>query len=201
MKKPLFITFEGGEGSGKTTQSKRLLEYFKFRKIPCVWTREPGGTEVAEAIREVLVHHDMDVTTELLLALAARNEHLLHVILPSLEKGNIVICDRFVDSSLCYQGHKLGVDRVLNLHKEIFGNIMPDITFFIDVPVEEGLVRANQRGGNNRFESAPIELHEKLRLCFNKLVELFPERIIKIDGLKSEDEIANIVIKRVNDDR
>jgi dTMP kinase len=197
MTKSLFITFEGGEGSGKTTQSKRLLEYFKSQNIPCIWTREPGGTKVAEVIREVLIHNDMDVTTELLLALAARNEHLHEVIFPALKAGQVVICDRFIDSSLCYQGHKLGVDKVLHLHKEVFGDIMPDMTFFIDVPVKEGLARAQNRGGNNRFESVPMETHEKLRQCFNKLVEIFPERIIKIDGLKTENEIENIIIERI----
>jgi dTMP kinase len=197
MKRPLFITFEGGEGSGKTTQSKGLHEYFKSINIPCIWTREPGGTKVAEAIREVLIHNDMDVTTELLLALASRNEHLHHIILPALKAGKAVICDRFIDSSLAYQGHKSGIDKVLNLHKEVFGDIMPDMTFFIDIPVKEGLSRAQQRGGNNRFESASIETHEKLRQCFNRLVEIFPERIIKIDGLKTINEIENIIIERV----
>ena len=201
MNKPLFITFEGGDGSGKTTQSKRLHLYLKSKNIPCIWTREPGGTNIAELIRDVMVNNNMDVTTELLLALAARNEHLQHVILPALRKGEIVICDRFIDSSLAYQGHKLGIEKVLKLHKEVFGDIMPDITFFIDVEVQEGLARAKARGGNNRFDNAPVAMHEKLREYFLKLVDIFPERIIKIDGLKSPDEIENIIIERVENVR
>ena len=197
MKRALFITFEGGEGSGKTTQSKRLQEYFHQKNIPSIWTREIGGTNIAESIRDLIVHNEMDITTELLLAIAARNEHLIHVIMPALEKREIVICDRFVDSSLCYQGYKLGIETVLKFHQQVLGSIMPDISFFIDVPVEEGLKRAVKRGGNNRFESMPIETHEKFRQCFHQLVEMFPERIIKIDGLKSEDEISEIIIEKV----
>ncbi len=195
--KPLFITFEGGEGSGKTTQSKRLVEYLNSHGKDAVWTREIGGTPLAEKIRELIFSSEMDTVTEMLLVMAARSEHVKHVIKPALAARKIVVCDRFIDSSLCYQGAELGFDKVLKLHNEVFENLMPDITFFIDVPVEDGLRRAGARGGNNRFEARPIAMHQKLRENFNKLVALFPNRIIKIDGLKSQDEIAEEVLKHV----
>lgn len=197
MKKPLFITFEGGEGSGKTTQSKRLAEYLKSSNIDAIWTREIGGTPAAEKIRDIVIHEDIDVKTQLLLAVAARNEHLIHVILPALAQQKVIICDRFIDSSLCYQGYQLGFDLVLRLHKEILGGIMPDITFFIDIDVQEGLARAGIRGGNNRFEAMPLEVHEKFRENFHKLVEMFPSRIVKIDGRQSQDQIFEIIKERV----
>ncbi|MGV2432739.1 MAG UNVERIFIED_CONTAM: dTMP kinase [Rickettsiaceae bacterium] len=197
MTKPLFITFEGGEGSGKTTQSKMLFEYYQGQNIPSIWTREPGGNVIAEKIRELIIYNDMDVKTELLLALAARSEHLKDVILPALKEGKIVICDRFVDSSMCYQGYKLGMEKVLTLHKEVFGDIMPDITFFIDVPVEIGLKRAISRGSSNRFENMPQNIHEKFRECFHNLVKMFPDRIVKVDGTSSPEEIFSIIIKEL----
>jgi dTMP kinase len=136
-----FITFEGGEGSGKTTQSKLLFEYLKSQNIKCIWTREIGGTEIAEKIRDIILHNEIHIMTELLLVMAARKEHIENVILPALLGGVTVVCDRFIDSTLCYQGQSLGIAKVLGLHKEVFGDFFPDLTFFIDVPVEEGLRR------------------------------------------------------------
>ena len=190
-----FITFEGGEGSGKTTQSKRFFEYLTSQNIKCIWTREIGGTIVAEKIRDIILHNEMDYMTELLLVMAARKEHVDKVILPALKNGITVICDRFIDSTLCYQGGYLGVDNVLDLHKKVFGNFMPDITFFIDVPALEGLKRAGIRGGNNKFEDKDISEHEKIRQNFLRLVEMFPERIIKINGMQSEDEVAKELMR------
>jgi dTMP kinase len=189
-----FITFEGGEGSGKTIQSKRLYEDLKSKNIPCIWTREIGGTPVAEKIRDIILHNEMDYMTELLLIMAARKEHVDKVILPALQNGVIVICDRFIDSTLCYQGHIIGYENVLELHKLCVGDIYPDLTFFIDVLAQEGLKRAAARGGNNKFEDKDITEHERIREGFLNLVHMFPKRIVRIDGMQSEDDVARDVI-------
>ena len=196
--KPKFITFEGGEGSGKTTQSKRLFEYLKSQNIKCIWTREIGGTVVAEKIRDIILHNEMDHMTELLLIMAARKEHVDKVVLPALRDGATVICDRFVDSTLCYQGFYVGLSTVLDLHKKICGDFMPDLTFFIDVPVAEGLKRAGARGGNNKFEDKDVTEHERIRSCFLDLVKLFPKRVLRVDGMQSEDEVSRDVLDILN---
>ena len=190
-----FITFEGGEGSGKTTQSKRLFEYLKSQNIKSIWTREIGGTPVAEKIRDVILHNEMDAMTELLLVMAARKEHVDKVILPALNAGIAVICDRFVDSTLCYQGSILGRERVLELHALCIGDIYPDLTFFIDVPVEEGLKRAGARGGNNKFEDKDISEHERIRENFLDLAKVFHKRMKLIDGMQSEDDVSEEIQK------
>lgn len=199
MTRAKFITFEGGEGSGKTTQSKRLHQYFLDQKIDAIWTREIGGTELAEKIRDLVVYNEMDERTLLLLAKAARSENLQYVVEPALRDGKIVVCDRFVDSSAAYQGYKLGIEHVFEIHKKIFGDIMPDITFFIDVPVEVALERAKLRGNNNRFESLPIEIHQEYRQCFLRLLGMFPDRIIRIDGDRDQDEIFGEIIGYVTE--
>ena len=189
-----FITFEGGEGSGKTTQSKHLFECFKSQNINVIWTREIGGTIVAEKIRDIILHNNMDPMTELLLIMAARKEHFDKVIAPALQAGITVICDRFIDSTLSYQGGNLGVTKVLEFHQNVFHDFMPDLTFFIDVLPEEGLKRAVMRGGNNKFEDKNILEHENIRQNFINLLNIFPKRIFKIDGMRREDEISNEIL-------
>lgn len=186
-----FITFEGGEGSGKTTQSKMLASYLQSRGHDVLWTREIGGTEVAEKIRDVILNNKIEVLTELLLVMAARRDHIENIIKPAIARGKIVICDRFIDSTLCYQGDVLGHQLVLDLHHNLLGGLMPDITFFIDVPVEEGVRRASARGGMNKFDNQDIDKHEKIRESFLSLTSVFPERIYKIDGIRKLDEIAD----------
>lgn len=200
MTKSLFITFEGGEGSGKTTQSRRLAQYFESQKRDVICTREIGGTKVSEKIRDIVVNEDMYIKTELLLALAARVEHYQNVIKPALADDKIVICDRFIDSSLAYQGCELGIDYVLDIHKTIFGDLMPDITFLIDVPAKIGIDRAKARGDNNRFESMPIEFHEQIRSTFLTIQNKFSDRIARIDGNRSEDEIFDEIIGRLKNE-
>lgn len=197
MTRPIFITFEGQEGSGKTTQSKRLVEYFKSQGRDAIWTREIGGTDLAEKIRDLVVFNDMDTRTELLLAIAARVEHYKHVIKPALDDGKIVVCDRFIDSSLAYQGQELGIDYVFEAHKHIFGELMPDITFYIDVPIEVGLERAKSRGNNNRFESMPMEVHQQIRKAFLEVINKFKDRIIMIDGNRGQEEVFADIINKL----
>lgn len=182
INKPIFITFEGGEGCGKTTQSKLLQEYFVQQNMPCIWTREIGGTKNAEIIRDIIINNELNVRTELLLAMAARVEHVEDVIKPTITKGKIVICDRFVDSTAAYQGHCLGVDIVYNLHREIFGDLMPNLTFFFDMKPKKALERALSRGDNNKFEKLPLTFHEQVYETFLKIIALFPERFVIINA-------------------
>lgn len=187
-----FITFEGGEGCGKSTQSKRLVDYLLSKGIEVVLTREIGGTNEAEAIRALMLHSELFHMTELLLVMAARFEHIQRVILPALETGKWVICDRFIDSTACYQGQHpdIGIERVYSLHKELISPVMPDLTILFDLPVEVALQRAHERSGNNKFEEKDLGFHVQIRQCFLKLAESFPERIIKIDAESlSPDEI------------
>jgi dTMP kinase len=197
MHKTQFITFEGGEGSGKTTQSHKLVEYLKSKGKQVIWTREIGGTVVAEKIREIIVHNQMNHMTELLLIMAARTEHIQNVIRPALNEGKIVVCDRFIDSTLCYQGAYLAHELILRLHKDLFDNLMPDLTFFIDVPAEEGLRRARVRGATNKFEDHHLSEHKKIRQNFSTLAKLFPRRIVTIDGTVAVEDVSSEIINRL----
>lgn len=184
-----FITFEGGEGSGKTTQSKLLYDHFIKQGLDCLWTREVGGTDSAEQIREILLHEELFSTTEMLLVMAARFEHVEKVIKPALEAGTTVICDRFLDSTMSYQDPELA----LKLHKEIFGLFMPDVTFFIDLEPKIALGRAITRGDGNKFEEKDGAFHQGVYDNFKSLAERFKDRIIVIDGRGNKEEIHNLV--------
>jgi len=199
MKESLFITFEGGEGSGKTTQSKKLVNYFKDQGREAIWTREIGGTDLAEEIRDIIVNKEMHIKTELLLALAARIEHYNDVIKPALDKGSIVVCDRFVDSSLAYQGKDLGIDYVLEIHQKLFGELMPDITFLIDVPIEVALKRAMERGNNNRFELMPQEHHIRVKDCFYAIAKKFQDRVNIVDGNRDPENVFKDILSKIKE--
>lgn len=194
----MFITFEGGEGSGKTTQSKRLAKHLQSQGKEAIWTREPGGTEIAEKIRAILVGEDIDVRTELLLAVAARVEHYKDVIKPALDDGKIVICDRFIDSSLAYQGREVPMDDVIAIHKIIFGDMMPDKTFLVKVPVEVGLQRASARSDANRFEDMDPTVHQQIYDNFEEIDTMFPDRIVTIDGNRPQDEVFADILGEIS---
>ena len=191
-----FISFEGGEGSGKTTQIKRLAEGLRTEGFSVLRTREPGGTDGAEDIRALLLRGRGDRWTahaEALLVSAARYEHVQRVIQPALERGMIVLCDRFCDSTLAYQGFGRGLDldKLAQLHDWILGSFKPDLTFLLDVPADVGLARTNQRGGDEvRFESMERDFHHRLREGFLTLATAEPERFRVVDGQRSVDEIA-----------
>ncbi len=184
-----FITFEGGEGSGKSTQSKLLHQYLLDQGIDAIWTREIGGTSEAEKIRNLIMQETFTDFAELLLILAARHEHVTNVIAPALLQGKYVICDRFIDSTIAYS--PIVIDKILALHNNIFGNFMPDITFFIDIDPEIGINRAIARGDSNKFELKPLAFHQNVYNKFKDLIERFPSRIIEIDGNKNIDVIAS----------
>lgn len=187
--KALFITFEGGEGCGKTTQSKKLYNILIDKGFQTIWTREIGGTQKAELIRDIMVTQELNVRTELLLAMAARSEHIDNLIKPALSNKKIVICDRFVDSTAAYQGSGIGYDIVYKLHQEIFGDFMPDLTFFLDIDPEKALLRAKSRGDSNKFEHMPLQFHKQIYQSFLKIAEDFPDRVITIDATKEESVI------------
>lgn len=185
-----FITFEGGEGSGKTTQSKLLYDHLINNGTRCLWTREIGGTHSAELIREILLREELLSTTEVLLVMAARFEHVEKVIKPALEAGTTVICDRFLDSTMSYQG----ADLALKLHQEIFGSFMPEVTFFIDLEPKVALNRAIARGDGNKFEEKDAAFHQKIYDNFKDLAERFKDRVVVIDGRGSKEEIHNDIL-------
>lgn len=220
-KKPKFITFEGGEGSGKSTQSKILHEYLLSQNIKSLHTREVGGTVEAEKIRDLLVYSELMPTSELMLVMAARYEHINKVIIPALSSDSWVICDRFIDSTACYQSGELGLnlDDIYALHKKLMTvsssnqaknisnpqidiheynehGIMPDLTFFMDVSPEIGLKRANIRGDANKFEEKNIAFHKEVYTRFKSITSRDKNRFISID---SADKTVNEIHKDILD--
>lgn len=198
LKQGTFITFEGGEGSGKSTQCQMLYEYLKSQNIPVILTREVGGTNVAEKMREILVYTDLLPMSELLQAMAARYDHMVKKIIPALQAGNIVICDRFIDSTVCYQGLELenGIELVYNLHKDLMPPLMPDITFFIDVESSIAIKRVNSRNMSNKFDVRGLDFYNKIYDCFKELSKKFPERIVTIKASDLDPEQVHELIKK-----
>lgn len=195
----MFITFEGGEGCGKSTQSKMLYEYLLSKGIDAILTREIGGTEVGEQIRDIVVNQELKLLTELLLVMAARNEHLLRIIIPALEANKWVICDRYIDSTACYQSNCWEtMDDIYNLHEYILGDKSPDKTIIIHVPVEIALARTTGRKGNNKFEAKPIEFHRRIYSKFLQLQDRNPARIIDIDAKNlTAEEVHSEILKHL----
>jgi len=201
-----FITIEGTEGVGKSTNIEFIKQYLADRNIPLLHTREPGGTPLAEQIREILLENrdeKMDDACELLLVFAARAQHLRTVILPALEQGQWVLCDRFTDATYAYQGGGRGLDVSLinNLEQCVQGDIRPDLTLLLDINVEQGLARAGQRGELDRFENEKIEFFEKVRAAYLDLAQDNPERYVVIDAGKTldkvQDEIKGAIDKKL----
>jgi dTMP kinase len=195
----LFVTFEGGEGAGKSTQIRRLADQLRRRGHDVLMTREPGGSPGAEAVRHVLLSgaaEEFGVRMEAILFAAARNDHVEEVIRPALESGAVVLCDRFIDSSRVYQGvtGNLEPDYIEALQRVAINGVVPDCTLILDLPAEIGLKRARQRGANSapdRFEREEIETHEKRREAYLEIAEAEPERCHVVNAERSEDEIAD----------
>jgi dTMP kinase len=188
MAKGKFITFEGGEGAGKSTQVARLAAALRGAGHQVLETREPGGSEGAEEIRELLVHGSVDrwdAMTEALLHFAARREHLLHTVLPALEAGTWVLSDRFADSTMAYQGygHDIGRGPIDALYSLVVGKFRPDLTLILDLPVDQGLGRAaGRRAGGDRYERMDGGFHERLRQGFLEIAQGDPARCVVIDA-------------------
>ena len=200
--KGLFITFEGGEGTGKSTQAKILYDYFMSTNKKVVLTREPGGCEEAEIIRNLVVEGPIDKwdnITEALLHNAARREHIKKLIKPSLLKNKIVICDRYIDSTMAYQGagQKVNQKFLRDLIKEVTENITPDLTFIFDMDVKTSLIRANKRdNSNNRYEKFDNSFHEKIRKYFLSL-EKKDKRYIIINASDTIENISKIILNKI----
>ncbi len=201
----MFITFEGGEGSGKTTCINRVVETLKQQGKDIVLTREPGGTPISEEIRNVILdkkNTDMDPRTEALLYAASRRQHIIQKILPSLKEGKIVISDRFLDSSLAYQGvaRGLGIDEIYKVNQYATEGLEPDITFFFDIVPEEGLKRIAANAGRevNRLDVEKLSFHHDVRNAFLELAKRFPNRIVIIDASKDKDGVYNDVMDEIN---
>ncbi len=192
----LFVTFEGGEGSGKSTAIKSLVEKLKSEGYDILLTREPGGTSISEQIREVILNKkntEMDPITEALLYAAARRQHVIEKVRPALKEDKLVLCDRFLDSSLAYQGgaRGLGMDLVLEINKPAIDGLWPDITIFFDLNPELGLARisANSDREINRLDVEKMEFHQRVRSSFLYLASRYPERYVIIDASKSPAEV------------
>ncbi|MBT2637414.1 MULTISPECIES: dTMP kinase [unclassified Bacillus (in: firmicutes)] len=196
MEKGIFITIEGPDGSGKTTILQMLAQNLEKEGYAVVATREPGGIDIAEQIREVILDPEntaMDPRTEALLYAAARRQHLAEKVKPALEEGKIVLCDRFVDSSLAYQGHArgLGINEVYSINEFAIENMMPAMTLYFDVAPEIGLERINKNKGRevNRLDLEKLDFHQKVREGYLILAEMFPKRIVKVDASKELDTV------------
>ncbi|MED3560971.1 dTMP kinase [Bacillus sp. MUM 116] len=202
MKKGIFITFEGPDGAGKTTIINMVAQQFEDAML----TREPGGIDIAEQIRNVILNKEntaMDPRTEALLYAAARRQHLIEKVKPALEEGKVVFCDRFVDSSLAYQGYArgLGIDEVLNINQFAIENMMPDLTIYFDIEPEVGLKRINKNKGReiNRLDLEDLEFHQKVRDGYYIILERFSDRMVKIDASETLEEVFEKTIHIIKD--
>lgn len=200
MKKGKFITIDGVEGAGKSTQIRFICDTLKKRNINVVLTREPGGTKLGERIRELLLSPSTDAMhpdTELMLIFAARNEHIQQKILPVLDTGDWVLSDRFTDASFAYQGGGRGLDisRISQLERWTLGDFSPDMTFLLDVPVELGMSRIESRGQKDRIELEDIEFFQRVRQTYIERSEQFPERIRLIDASGNVEQTSQQIQK------
>jgi dTMP kinase len=196
-----FITLEGGEGVGKTTNVPFIKNYLQSLNIPVVVTREPGGTRLAEKIRDLLLQSNDEVVTshaEILLMFAARAQHLNHVIKPALDEGRWVLCDRFTDATYAYQGggRDMSLETIGWLENFVQGDLRPDLTLLLDVPVEIGMTRAKNRGGDlDRFESEHLHFFNNVRQVYLQQAQKYPERIKIIKADQPLDDVQDAIIR------
>ena len=189
-----FITVEGTDGSGKSTQLKLLMDYLGTKNCDVVFTREPGGTEISEKIRAIILdinNKEMTDMTEALLYAAARAQHVQQKIIPAINEGKVVICDRFVDSSIAYQGaaRGLGTDNIMQINSFALNGIMPDLTLFFDLPPEKGILRKKNEKELDRLESEKLDFHVNVYEGYKKLCSQYPDRIKVISA---DDTVENI---------
>lgn len=210
----MFITFEGPDGSGKTTQARMLTEYLKSCGRDVIYTREPGGTEISEQIRDVILstrNKAMQNQTEVLLFSAARAQIVAELIRPALAENKIVVCDRYYDSTLAYQGYGLGLDlaALRAITKFATGGLVPDLTFYVDVPAAVGLARRH-RGETNRLDQKDVEYHARVRNGYLELAKAEPRRFVVIDGTGTVDAVqekirvrmmTELEVRRMTNDR
>lgn len=202
----MFITIEGPEGSGKTTVAKKIVEQLTNEGYKVLYTREPGGVAIAEKIRDIILdvnNTNLDPRSEALLYAASRRQHLVEKVIPALNQGYIVICDRFVDSSLAYQGYarEIGIDEIYDINMFAINNTWPDITILLDIDPEVGLQRimANRQDEVNRLDLEGLSFHNKVHKGYQIIKEKYADRITLVDGNKSKDEVYNAVYKIIKD--
>lgn len=198
-----FITIEGTDGSGKSTQLELLMDYLRKKGADVIFTREPGGTQISEKIREIILdvnNSEMTGITEALLYAAARSQHVEEKIIPALEAGKIIICDRFVDSSIAYQGaaRGLGAEKIMGINEAALHGIMPDMTLFFDLSPEKGILRKKNERALDRLEKEKMDFHEKVYEGYKNLCKKYPERIKPIDADRSIDEVHSEVIEVID---
>ncbi|WP_018924706.1 dTMP kinase [Salsuginibacillus kocurii] len=203
-KEGCFITFEGGEGAGKSTVIQYVLENLQADGYACLHTREPGGIHIAEQIRSLILdpeHTEMDGRTEALLYAAARRQHLVEKIVPALQEGKVVLCDRFVDSSLAYQGYarEIGMDEVGAINDFAIESWVPHLTLYFDLEPSEGLerVNANEKREVNRLDMEHLTFHEHVRKGYELLLAKHPDRLVKIDASQSLEQVCENVLSCV----
>lgn len=205
MQRSFFITFEGGEGAGKTSVLKAIGERLQEKQQNVLFTREPGGIEIAEKIRSVILdpaHTEMHERTEALLYAAARSQHFYEKVLPALENGQHVLCDRFIDSSLAYQGHArgIGIDDVLAINEFAIGKRMPDVTIFFDLAPEKGLARIQTTRADeiNRLDIEGLAFHKKVYEGYQIVMTRYPERFKVINADQALEQVIEEVWKILN---
>jgi len=194
LNKGYFISLEGGEGAGKSTQHHRIVEWLSRQGRTVVEAREPGGTIVSEQIRQVLLdtrNAGLNATAELLMMFAARSQLVTEVILPALQEGKVVVCDRFADASYAYQGggRELGVETVANVEQLVLNGLQPDLTLLFDLPVELGMTRVAGRGEADRFEVESVRFFERVRNAYLERAQSDPQRFRVIDASKGEERV------------
>lgn len=199
-----FITLEGPDGSGKTTVAAALCRRLEEKGIPVVHTREPGGIEISEAIRNIILDPKntmMDAKTEALLYAASRRQHLVEKVFPAVEAGKIVICERFLDSSLAYQGYgrQLGFDEVLGINLFAIDNTYPDLTIYLDIDEQAGLDRLSDREFKDRLDQESIEFHHRVSAGYREVLSRFKDRIRIVDASMSKEEVISACEKLVLD--
>ena len=202
--KGFFITFEGTEGSGKTTVIEKVEKYYVEKGYQVIRTREPGGSKIAEDIRNVILdvnNTNMDSLTEAMLYAASRRQHLVEKVIPYMEKGYIVLCDRFIDSSLAYQGHarNLGIDKVYQLNLIATNGLLPDATIYIDVRPEVGLARIKTNNREqNRLDLEKLSFHDKVYEGYHIVSEMFKDRFKVINGEQDRESVFNDTVEVLN---
>lgn len=201
----MFITFEGGEGSGKSTIAKMIYDEFLKENKKVILTREPGGVKIAEDIRNIILdknNTNLDDRSEALLFAASRRQHLKEKVIPALNNGEIVLCDRYIDSSLAYQGggKNLGVDEVYKINLFATDALLPDLTLLFDIEPQLGLDRINQNKNReiNRLDLETMTFYNKVRDTYLELAKKYPERIVIVDASKSIEEVFNASLKIIN---
>ncbi len=202
--KGIFITFEGCEGSGKTTVIERVFDYLVNKGYKVIKTREPGGSKIAEDIRNIILdvnNTEMDKITEALLYAASRRQHLAEKVIPYLNEGYIVICDRYLDSSLAYQGYArgIGIDKVYDINYSATDGLLPDLTVYIDLKPEIGLTRISSNNREqNRLDLEKISFHNKVYEGYSIISKKYPERIKSINGDQTKEKVFEDTIKLIN---